>query len=467
VKQLIATAMAATAIGLGQQAQTPEIPRIRLDQNYEGAVISGKAVPGELPLSLADAIARGLKNNLGSLLSNQDTRSAQAAKWRALSNLLPNLTTRTSATEQQVNLAAFGFSGFPGIPAVLGPFSIYDARAFLSQPVIDFTAVNNSRAGSQNIKAANFSYQNARDTVVLAVANLYLQAIAGESRITSAQAQVNTADALYKQAVDFKNAGIVPAIEVLRSQVELQSQQQRLIFYRNEYEKQKLDLARAIGLPPEQVFRLNDALPYAPAPPVSLDEALQKAYASRADYQSAAARVRAAELTKKAAEQERLPSLALNADYGTIGQRIDSTHGTFSVAGTLRIPIFQGGRVRADVLQADADLERERAQLEELRGRIDFDLRKAFLDVKSTSDRIQVARTALQLAEQQVSQARDRFAAGVASNIEVVQAQEALASADENSIASLYAFNIAKALLARNLGAVEKSFQQFLLGVKP
>ncbi len=452
---------------LGQQAQTPEIPQIRLDQNYEGSVISGKVVPGELPLSLADAISRGLKNNLGGLLSNQDTRFAQAARLRALSNLLPNLTTRTSATEQQVNLAAFGFSGFPGVPAVVGPFSVYDARAFLTQSVLDFNALNNSRASSQSIKAANFSYQNARDTVVLAVANLYLQAIAGESRIASVQAQVNTADALYKQAVDFKNAGVVPAIEVLRSQVELQSQQQRLIFYRNEYEKQKLDLARAIGLPAGQIFRLSDPLPYAPAPPVSLDEALEKAYASRADYQSAAARVRAAELTRKAAQDERLPSLALNADYGTIGQRIDSTHGTFSVAGSLRIPVFQGGRVRADVLQADADLERERAQFEELRGRIDFDLRKAFLDVKSTSDRIEVAHTALQLAEQQVAQARDRFAAGVASNIEVVQAQEALASANENSISSLYAFNIAKALLARNLGMVEKSFQQFLLGVKP
>ncbi len=455
------------APGLGQQTRTPEIPQIRLDQNYEGSVISGKVVPGELPLSLADAISRGLKNNLGGLLSNQDTRSAQAARWRALSNLLPNLTTRTSATEQQVNLAAFGFSGFPGVPAVVGPFSVYDARAFLTQSVLDFNAIDNSRAGSENIKAANLSYRNARDTVVLAVANLYLQAIAGESRIASVQAQVNTADALYKQAVDFKNAGVVPAIEVLRSQVELQSQQQRLIFYRNEFEKQKLDLARAIGLPPAQIFRLSDPLPYAPAPPVSLDEALQKAYASRADYQSAAARVRAAELTRKAARDERLPSLALNADYGTIGQRVDSTHGTFSVAGSLRIPIFQGGRVRADVLQADADLERERAQFEELRGRIDFDLRKAFLDVKSTSDRIEVARTALQLAEQQVGQARDRFAAGVASNIEVVQAQEALASANENSISSLYAFNVAKALLARNLGMVEKSFQQFLLGVKP
>ncbi len=459
--------MAMTLTCFAQQSQLPEMPQIRLEPNFEGAVVAGTATPGELALSLSDSIRRGLRNNLGALLSRQETRSAQAARTRALSNLLPNLTTRTSATEQQVNLAAFGFSGFPGVPQVVGPFSVYDARALLSQSVVDFSALNNSRASSENIKASRLSYQNARDTVVLAVANLYLQAIAGESRISSVQAQVNTADALYRQAVDFKNSGLVPAIEVLRSQVELQSQRQRLIFYRNDFEKQKLDLARSIGLPAAQAFRLSDPLPYSPAPPISLEEALQKAYASRPDYQSAAARVRASELTKKAAEQERLPSLSLNADYGTIGQRIDSTHGTFSVAGNLRIPIFQGGRVRADILQADAELERDRAQMEELRGRIEYDLRKAFLDLKSASDRIEVAKSALQLAGEQVVQARDRFAAGVASNIEVVQAQEALATANENSIAGLYAYNLAKALLARNLGEVEKSFEQFLLGAKP
>ena len=451
----------------GQQLPIPGGPQIRLDSNYEGGVASGKVVPGELPLSLADAIGRGLKNNLGQLLSRQETRAAQAVRYRALSNLLPNVTTRTSATEQQVNLAAFGFSGFPGVPSVVGPFSVYDARAFLSQSVLDFTAIDHARASSENIKAANFSYRNARDLVVLAVANLYLQALAGESRIASARAQVDTADALYRQAVDFKSSGIVPAIDVLRSQVELQSQQQRLIYYQNEFEKQKLALARAIGMPTAQIFRLTDALPYTSAPAVTLDEALQRAYATRADYQSAMARVRAAQLNKKAARDERLPALTFNADYGTIGRRIDSSHGTFSAGGTLRIPVFQGGRARADILEADAALDREKAQLDELRSRIEYEIRTASLDLKSAGDRIEVARSALALAEQQVTQARDRFAAGVASNIEVVQAQQALSVANENSIESLYAFNLAKAALARSLGAVEKNFQQFILGVKP
>ncbi len=462
----LALALAAAHV-FGQQPPIPEAPRIRLDSNYEGSVPSGKVIAGELPLSLADAIARGLKSNLGSLLSGQETRAAEAGRYRALSNLLPNVTTRTSATEQQVNLAAFGFSGFPGVPNVVGPFSVYDARAFLSQSVVDFTAIDNARASSENIKAAKLSYRNARDLVVLAVANFYLQAIASESRIASARAQVTTAEALYRQAADFKSSGMVPAIEVLRAQVELQGQQQRLIYYQNEFEKHKLALARAIGMPTAQVFRLTDALPYVPAPVVTFDEALQRAYASRPDYQSATARVRAAQLSKKAAQDERLPALSFNADYGAIGQRIDSAHGTFSAGANLRIPVFQGGRARADILQADAALEQQKAQLEDLRGRIEYEIRTAFLDLKSAGDRTEVARSALALAEQQVSQARDRFAAGVASNIEVVQAQQALSVANENSIESLYAFNLAKAALARSLGAVENSFQQFILGVKP
>jgi len=434
---------------------------------FFGGVPSGSPTPDELPLSLTDAIERGLKNNLGALLSDEGRRAAQGARWRLLSDLLPNLTTRTTESTQQVNLAAFGFSGLPGVPQIIGPFSIFDARVFLSQPVLDFRAIHNARAGSENLKAADYSYQDARDVVVLVVANLYLQAVAGASRIDAARAQLRTAQALYDQAADLKKAGMVPAIEVLRAQVELQSQQQRLIFFENEFEKQKLNLARAIGLPSDQQFQLTDQITYSPAPAIAWEDSLQRAYEARSDYQGAIARVRAAESARKAAGGGQLPSLSFNSDYGVIGPSLGSLHGTFTVAGSLTIPIFEGGRVRSEVLQAEATLRQRRAEMEDLRGRIELELRTAFMDLKAAGEQVDVAKSALQLAGQQMEQARDRFKAGVVSNLEVVQAQESLATTNENYVSSLFAYNMAKASLARALGGAEKSVRQFLLGGNP
>ena len=197
----------------------------------------------------------------------------------------------------------------------------------------------------------------------------------------AAQAQAATAEAVYRQAVDFREAGVVPAIDVLRAQVELRTQQQRLIFFRNELEKEKLRLARAIGLPDGQPFRLTDSVPFTAAPPLAVDEAIARAYVSRMDYQSATARLRAAELGRYAAEAGRLPSLAFDGNYGTIGPSLANSHGTYTAAVSLNIPVFQGGRVRGEVLEADAALEQQRAQLEDLRGRIAFEVRTAFLDM--------------------------------------------------------------------------------------
>ncbi len=434
---------------------------------FSGAVPSGQVTAEELPLSLTDAINRGLKNNLGQFLTQQGIRSARGEEWVTRSGLLPTITARLGETVQQVNLVSFGFSDFPGLPStIIGPFGYFDARAFASQKVLDFSAISNARFGSENLKAANYSYQDARDIVVTTVASLYLQAIAGSSRIAAAQAQLNTAQALYNQAVSFKQSGVVPAIEVLRAQVELQARQQQLIFYQNEFEKQKLALARAIGLPVAQRFRLSDQLPYVPLPDMRLDATLEKAYRTRSDYQEALALVRASEFSKKALEEQSLPSVAVRGDYGDIGKTPNHSHGTFTAAASLEVPLFTGGRIHGDVLQADAQLQQQKARLEDLRSRIEYEVRTAFLDLKAAGDRVAVARSALDLAQQQMAQAQDRFGAGVTGNIEVVQAQEALATANENIIASTYAYNVAKTALARAIGGAENSYKQFLLGEK-
>jgi outer membrane protein TolC len=299
---------------------------------------------------------------------------------------------------------------------------------------------------------------------VYVCANLYLQAVASSSRIDATRAQVNTAEVLYNLALDQKSAGVVPGIEVLRAQVELQAQQQKLIVAENQFAKDKLALARAIGLPLGQEFTLTDGMSYTPMPPMSLDESVQRAYKERPDYQSAQARMRAAELERKSAKAERLPTVDFSADYGALGQRPWQNHGTFTVTSMVRFPIFQGGRVQGLVLEADAALRQRQAELEDLRGRIYYDVRNAFLDLKAAADRMQVAQSAIKLANEQVQESQDRFRAGVTNNVEVVQAQESLATASENYVASLQAHNAAKLALARAIGISETAYEEFLRG---
>jgi outer membrane protein TolC len=423
-----------------------------------------KAVPGVLALSLQNAIQRGLHYNLGLLLSHQGERQAEGARLSARSRLLPDITTRTSYMAEQVNLATFGIPPIPGIPAIVGPFEVFDARAFVSQRVLDFNSLNSMRARSDAAKAARYSYQDARDTVVLVVGGSYMQAVASAARIDAVRAQLQTATAVYQQTVDMKNAGLAAAIDVLRSQVEMQAQQQRLLAVENDFQKQKLALARTIGLAAGQAFNLTDSMPFTPAPPLTLEQAIAEAFGSRADYRSAESLLQAAERAKRAADDERLPSLSLNADYGDIGNRPTSSHGTFTAMAALKIPIFQGGKVRADQLQADAQLQQRQAQLQDMRARIEFEVRASFLDLKTASDQVNVAKSSVALATQQLGQARDRFAAGVTDTIEVVQAQEALAAANDNYISALFAHNVAKLSLARALGVAEEAVKQFLGG---
>ena len=347
---------------------------------------------------------------------------------------------------------------------VVGPFNVFDVRAYFSQTILDFSALNRYRAEKENIKAAQYSKENTRDLVVFVCSNLYLQAVASQSRIEATRAQVNTAQVLYDLALDQKAAGVVPGIVVLRAQVELQAQQQRLIVAEDQFAKDKLALARAIGLPLGQEFSLSDGMSYIPIPFMSLDETVQRANRERPDYQVAQARVRSAESSRKAAQAGRLPTINFSADYGVLGQRPWQSHGTFTLATNLRFPIFQGGSVQGRVLEADAALRQREAELEDLKGRIYYDVQNAFLDLKSAADRVRVAQSANKLANEQVEQSQDRFRAGVTNNVEVVQAQEALATASENYISSLQAHIAAKLALAKAMGISDAEYEQFLRG---
>jgi outer membrane protein TolC len=433
---------------------------------YLGSVPSGTVSPNPVLLSLEEAIARGLKTNLGAVLADQRTLAAQGERLVARSQLLPYIGARTSESSNQINLAAYGFPAVSGFPQIVGPFGVFDLRGAVSQSVLNFRSIHETKASTQALKSSELQAKDARDAIALTVTALYLQAQASASRIDTSRAQVAAAEALYNQAVDFKKSGVSPAIDVLRSQVELEAQRQRLIAAENQFEKDKLQLARAIGLPDGQALRLTDQIPYQPANGIPVDDAIQRSYQSRMDYQSLEARVRAAEQSLKAAEAGRLPSISFNGDYGVLGQSPTSSHGTYTAAISLNVPLYTGGRVKGETLEAESALREQKAQLDDLRARIGFEIRSSLLDVTAAGKQVEVSRNAITLAGEQQAQARDRFAAGVTNNLEVVQAQEAFAGANENYISSLYAFNLAKASLARAIGGVEKTIPSLLLGSK-
>ena len=434
---------------------------------FQGSVPRGAATATPLMLSLSDAIDRGLATNLGAIESAEGVRSARAQWLRSLSSLLPNVNAKISRTTEQLSLASLGFTGLSGLslPPVIGPFSYVDARVYLSQSVFNWADINNARSASALRQASEYSYKAARELVVQATVNSYLVAIADAALVDATRAQVETATASLQQTTDQNLAGVVASIDVLRARIELQTEQQRLIAAENQLAIDQLNLARVIGLPNGQAFTLRDAVPYSELAELALEEALTRAYASRPDYQSVQAQVRAAELGRRSAAAGNYPSVSVDVNYGDIGTTFANSNGTVSFVGAVVIPIFQGTSVRADVLQADAALKQARAQLEDLAGKIDYQVRTAFLNLTSANELVAVTQSSIDLANQTLRQALDRLAAGVTNNLEVVEAQESIARANQSYISSVYTHNSAKVALAQAIGTAEQSALSYL-GVK-
>jgi outer membrane protein TolC len=433
---------------------------------FQGSVPTGQATGTTLNLSLRDAVTRALRFNLGEIESQENTRAARAVRLRSLNALLPNLAARVSAETQQINLRALGFPSTLGpitLPMVLGPFGVADARAYFSQELFNWSDIKNWKSSAESERASQYTYKNDRNLVVMTAADAYLLVIADAANVDSIRAQVKTAHTLYQQDVDKNRHGVIASIDVLRAQVELETQQQRLIAAENQLNIDKLTLGRVIGLPNGQNFRLTDSVPYAPLAGITLEQALAQAYATRPDYLSDKAQVRAAELAIQAAGGENYPSLSTATDFGDIGSpNFGTSHETFDFALTLNIPVFQGTRVRADKLQADSALQQRRAELADLEGKIDDQVRTAFFNLQSSSELVGVAKNNIVLANQTLTQAQDRSAAGVADNLEVVQAQESVASANQSYIASVYSYNLAKISLAQAIGVAEQLGLQYL-----
>ncbi len=430
---------------------------------YQGSETSGKVVNGVLPLSLDDAIARGLQHNLGLILTSQSTLSARGQQLDQLQALLPTVDANIKEAVQQTDLQAQGLR-IAGFPAIIGPYGFTDVRASLNWSLLNLSALQNYLASKHDFAGTRLSIEDARDLVVLTVGNAYLTCIADKSRIDEEQAQVDSSKISLDQAVNNHQAGTAPLLDELRARVDYQTQQQALITAQNAYDKDRIALARAIGLSLEQRFELTSQAPYAPLDNVDPDTAVKQALASRSDLKALREQVAAAEHSRKAATDERLPTIGFSGDYGDIGVNVAHSHGTGDASGTLDVPVFEEAKLRGDAKQAQSQLDQERSRLSDIEGQIGADVRDSILDIQAAAKQVQVSRSNVELAREALDEAQQRYKAGVADNLAVSQALAALALADNQYVNSLYQHNIAKLSLARALGVAGTNYKIYVGG---
>jgi len=465
-----------------QQSATPStassINTLNTQVNVEGAY-SGSALDlnapnpsaGPLTLILAEAIRRGLQFNLGKVGADAASQQAQAQRISARSALLPNLSASASENAMKVDLQAEGFSASAfgassafSFPRTVGPFHYYDLRGSLQQDVLDFTAIHNYRSARQSADAANLDARQSREEVVLAVTGKYLQLMATTALIEAQRVEVQYAEASYKQARAQADAGNKAPIDANRSLVGLQTEQQRLRSQLGDLQKQKNALARLIGLPLSLEINISEKLQTVPSDAGPVEEAVRRSWAQRQDLKSTEAQLHAAEEARKAAGAEHLPSATVNGYYGIEGTNPNQGSGVFQASASLNVPIFNGGRIHADTVQADAVISERRAELSNARGAVELDVRNAYIDLTVANDQVRTAENNKELALATLQQSQDRFAVGVADSVEVVNSQESLASADHDYVSSLFSQNLARIALAHAMGEAEKDIPDLFKG---
>lgn len=431
----------------GAQARNP----------FLGSVPSPSEPSAPLSLSMEEAIARGLRYNLGVIESDHVSADARAARLEALAALLPTITARAAQVFERLSLKEVGIT-LPGVPAVTDPFQFQDVRVAVSQSIYSAELRHRYRAEAATEQAASLSARDARDTVVFAVGAAYLQIQANVARLDTALAQLASAQELDRLSADRLRAELAPEIDALRAHVERQTAEQRVINARNDLDKSKAALARAIGLGVDQPLTVDPPAPFR-SPSLSEAAATAAALGSRADLASAQAAVVAAESSSRAAGAERYPTVAVNADYGGGGDHA-AFNQLYTVTAAVSVPLYTGGRTRADMQRAESDLARRRAEYDDLKGRVVYDVHVAWLDLGAATTSLTVAESNKALAERALVQAQDRYSNGVTNYLEIVDAQEAVVQANENLVANAYAVNLAKLALARAIGGADQSVKE-------
>jgi outer membrane protein TolC len=440
-----------------QSAPTPQPA-----SSYQGSVATDKPSADTLQLTLEDAVQRGLKTNLGLLLSNTQTANSRGQRLQDLQALLPSIDGNIKEAFVQSDLAAQGLK-IPGFPTIIGPFGYTDIRANLTWTVLNLNSLKTYMAARHNFQAAQLSAEDARQMVILTVGNAYLKVLADQAQIESTEAQVATSKVSLDQATSNHAAGTAPRLDELRAQVDNQSLQQQLIVAKNAKEKDKLVLARTIGLPLGQSFELADKAPYSAFDQPDVQQAIRQALANRKDRQASAEATKGDEDARKAATYDRLPTVKAEADYGDIGVNVRHSHGTVDATGTLTIPIFKEAQFRGEAQVAQSQLDQQRFQQNDLDAQIEADVRDALLDIASSQQQVEVAHSNVQLSTEVLSEAQDRYKAGVSDNLAVSNAQQTVAQANGQYVNSLYQHNVAKLNLARAMG-VAQNYKDYLGG---
>jgi outer membrane protein TolC len=437
----------------------PQAPPLNAG-SFQGSVVQGHASAEPIAVTLDDAIKRGLDTNLGIILSGTETAAARAQRLSQLQSLLPSVDFNVKENAQQIDLPAEGLR-FPGIPTVIGPFGYVDVRASLSWSLVDLPSLRTYLAARHNFRSAQLSAEDAEDMVVLTVGNAYLLVLADQTQVSSVDAQVKTSKVSLDQAVANHQAGTAPMLDELRARVDYQSLEQQLIAAQNSLEKDKLALARTIGLPLAQSFTLADQAPYAVYDQFDVQSLITQAQANRKDLAALVEQAAAAKEQRRAATDDRLPTVKIDADYGDIGTTLAHSHGTVDATATLSVPVFKEFALRGEAEQAQAQLNTTEAQLSDKQAQVDADVRDALLDIASAQREVQVARSSMDLANEALKEAQERYANGVSDNLAVSQAQQSVAQADNQYVVSLYRDNVAKLSLARALGA-GRSYKSYL-----
>ncbi len=441
-----------------------------------GSVTIGQRLPVVLPLSLDDAIRRGLRWNLQTTLARQNEDVASGERLEAINFLMPTVRWQAERSRIQINLAAQGFNSkllrsFPpglippsalnSIPTVVTA-NVVSGQASLDQTLFDWRSLELYRAAQQEFRAVGYTYQSARGLVMQNVADSYLQALAAQANLDDARGLLTTNREILRQARLEHQAGVVPKLDELRARVQYQQQQQVIVARQDAFEKAKITLNREIGLPVDQQIQLSDETPYAGLRMMPLDQALKLAYANRQEYLYLKAKLRSARYQSRAARYERLPTLTFSGNYGVTGTVGSIYHGTFLAQGTLNIPLFREAKFRGDRDVADAAVTSAMAQLANYHQQIEQEIRDNMLDVASTQQLVDVARSNVALSRTSLNDAAERFRNGVDNDLPVVEAQSTLASAEAQLVNSLYQYNVAKIALARSIGIIDRAYRQYL-----
>lgn len=419
--------------------------------------------PPDLRLSLHEALQASVDNNVTVRLLKERIAAAQSAASTSLGAMLPNVSGFLNGRSQTVNLAAFGLpperlSGLGLSRSVTDPFEVYDARASLVQHLFSLSLIQRWRAAKTGIEVATLEAEIAKRDVMATVGLLYMEALRADEAVKARRADIELSQQLLKLAQDRKAAGVATGLDVTREEVQLENTRQRLLVAQNDHESARLNLIRALGIDFDVHLVLTDSLTFVTVVHEKPYEALATAQENRTELKAQANRQRLASLSHSSVESERVPSLSLNGDYGWIGLKPDEAYATRTLGLTLSVPIFDGGQREGRISETRSRVRQEAIRMKDVSDQVSLEVRNALLTLESSTQQVGVSHKGLDLAQQELAFARDRFAAGLATNIEVTNAQTSVARARDNVIEALFRFNASRINLARAKGELEKMF---------